>query len=353
MRHDQLPNYIDLQGRPDEIGDPTRYHAAALPRCSPPYEVDARHGGRDVARRQLVCHPANSRVTLRSVALSGNVMRCREIRPADRSQIIDLLTSGFGRKREYWSHAWNLLADHNGPEGFPKFGYLLDWGGKPVGVLFLIFTSEVTGVDTRIRCNVSSWYVEPAFRSYATILSRRATRNKHVCYFNVTPTSHTWPMLEAEGYTQFTKGRIVTAPVLSRARFHAHVQLISRRVVAGADLSQHEIALLLDHAKYGCLSLICEANGTRYPFVFRSHYRLGVPVIRLVYCRDVDDFVRLAAPLGRFLARRGCFVVTLNSNGPISGLVGYYRGNTPKYCKGKSTMRPGDLAYSELAMFRY
>jgi hypothetical protein len=299
-------------------------------------------------------HLNTTHAALAHVAPSANGSRCREIRATDSDDIIDLLTGGFDRKREYWSRAWRLLADRDSPEGLPRFGYLLEWDGKPVGVLLLIYSSEWTSGGKRIRCNVSSWYVAPAFRSYATILSRRATRNKHVCYFNVTPASHTWPMLDAEGYVQFTKGRIVVAPLLTRRRFHAHVQIMRRGVVAGDDLSQHEIALLLDHAEYGCLSLICEANGERYPFVFRFRYRrFGIRAVQLVYCRDVADFVRFAVPLGRFLARRKCFVVTLNSNGPIAGLVGYYRGGSPKYCKGEATMRPGDLAYSEVAMFGY
>jgi hypothetical protein len=307
-----------------------------------------------VRRFSKIHQLATSRVISMSVAVSSNVLRCREIQPSDRDQVIDLLTSGFNRKkRQYWSHVWQMLADHNSPEGFPKFGYLLDWDGKAVGVLLLIFTAEEISGHTRIRCNVSSWYVEPAFRSYATTLSRRATRIKQVCYFNVTPLPHTWPMLEAEGYTPFARGLFAAVPMLSKGRFRAQVQLVSRDVVAGADLTQHEITLLLDHAKYGCLSLICEANGKRYPFVFRLRHRYGIPAAQLVYCRDVDEFVLLAAPLGRFLARRGYFVVTLYSNGPIPALIGYYRDNDPKYCKGKPAIRPGDLAYSELAIFGY
>jgi hypothetical protein len=299
-------------------------------------------------------HMNTARAALAHVAPSANRSGCREIQATDSDAIIDLLTSGFDRKREYWSRAWRLLADRDCPEGLPRFGYLLEWNGKPVGVLLLIYSSEWTSGGKRIRCNVSSWYVAPAFRSYATILSRRATKIRRVCYFNVTPALHTWPMLEAEGYVQFTKGRIVVVPLLTRRRVHADVSIIQRGVVAGDDLSRHDIALLLDHAEFGCLSLICEANGERHPFVFRSRYRrFGIRVMQLVYCRDIADFVRFAAPLGRFLARHDYFVVILNSNGPITGLVGYYRGGTPKYCKGEPAMRTGDLAYSEVAMFGY
>jgi hypothetical protein len=67
----------------------------------------------------------------------------------------------------------------------------------------------------------------------------------------------------------------------------------------------------------------------------------------LAYCRDLEDFVRFAGPLGRFLAWRGFPLVVLDSNGPIRGLVGTYSAAYPKYFKGPDQPRLGDLAYSE------
>ena len=45
-------------------------------------------------------------------------------------------------------------------------------------------------------------------------------------------------------------------------------------------------------------------------------------------------------------------MIIVDSNGPISGLLGkYFDGVAPKYFKGPSPPRLGDLAYTELAMF--
>jgi len=99
--------------------------------------------------------------------------------------------------------------------------------------------------------------------------------------------------------------------------------------------------------------LVCSSGNRRYPFVFMPRRKFGlVPFAHLVYCRDVADFVRFAGPLGRFLAWRGYPLVVLDSNGPIRGLIGAYFGTHPKYFKGPDQPRLGDLAYSELAMFR-
>ena len=117
-------------------------------------------------------------------------IRCREIGTADIDGIVNLLTSGFRnphRTRDFWVRALKRLSEHPTPPGFPKYGYLLDCKGTPVGVILLIFSSILVNGETRIRCNVSSLYVEPAFRGYAAMLVSRALKHKHVTYFNITP----------------------------------------------------------------------------------------------------------------------------------------------------------------------
>jgi hypothetical protein len=60
------------------------------------------------------------------------------------------------------------------PEGFPRFGYMLDHEGTPIGVLLLIYTARDDGGGTSIRCNLSSWFVKPAYRNYAPMLTKVA-----------------------------------------------------------------------------------------------------------------------------------------------------------------------------------
>jgi hypothetical protein len=278
-------------------------------------------------------------------------VRCREIRPADFDTIIDLLTYGFATSREYWAHALKRLTDHATPTGFPKYGYMLESDGRPVGALLLIFTAM--GDSPRIRCNVSSWYVAPEFRSYAPLLARHATRRKDVTYFNLTPASMTRRILEAEGYSVYARGRFVALPVFSSPWPKVRVREADfGRSEASDHLSHAEIRLLLDHVGYGCTSLICEVPGEQHPFVFAHHRRwAGLSAARLVYCRDCSDFIRFAGPLGRFLARRGYFLVSINGNGPLPGLIGSYKDNWPNFCKGAHPMSLGDIAYSELVMF--
>jgi hypothetical protein len=280
-------------------------------------------------------------------------IRCREIGSADVELIVDLLTRGFRiRTREFWVHALRRLSEHPTPPGFPKYGHLLECNGDPVGVILLIYSSIGAPGEKKIRCSVSSWYVEPAYRSYATILVSQALKHKHVTYFNITPVRSTLPLLKAQGYVRYCTGRFVAAPSLSARSWGARVRAVARDTRADEDLPAHEIDLLLTHAAYGCISVTCRSANLAYPFVFQPRCKAGVvPFAYLAYCRQLDDFVSFAGPLGRFLTLRGFPLVVLDSNSAIKGLIGWYSDGAPKYFKGPDQPRLGDIAYSERVMF--
>jgi hypothetical protein len=183
-----------------------------------------------------------------------------------------------------------------------------------------------------IRCNVSSWFVEPAFRSYASLLVARALGHKNVTYLNITPPSHTIPILLAQGYSQYSRGIFVALPALQSRAGDAEVSIVRAEPgLPGGEPFEHE--LLLEHARYGCLSLWCVTANGPYPFVFRPRVlKRIVPCAQLIYSRDVHDLARFAGPVGRFLAMRGRPLVIIDANGPIPGLVGkYFDGRQPKY----------------------
>jgi len=55
------------------------------------------------------------------------MIRCREIGRADLAAVADLLTRGFeGRSRDYWMAGLRRTSVREVPEGFPRFGYMLD-----------------------------------------------------------------------------------------------------------------------------------------------------------------------------------------------------------------------------------
>jgi hypothetical protein len=285
------------------------------------------------------------------VAVSG--IRSRQIGEADIPAVADLLAGGFKTKpRAFWSHVFARLNEHSTPLGFPKYGYLLENGGSAVGAIIQIFTAIPGSDGTRIRCNVSSWFVKDPFRSYASLLVSKALSHRNVTYVNVTPASHTLSIIEAQGYSQYSRGLFVAIPVL---RFPARGTRVTAVKFDGSrpePIDSFEHRLLVDHAKYGCLSLWCRTAESAYPFVFRPRVHKGIPCVQLVYCRSLDQFVQFAGSLGRFLIARGRLLVVIDSDGPVPGLIGkYFRVEKPKYFKGPDRPGLGDLAYTEVAMF--
>ena len=67
------------------------------------------------------------------------------------------------------------------------------------------------------RCNLSSWYVDPAFRAYATLLVSHALSHRDVTYLNVSAAPHTWPIIEAQGFARYCDGIFVAVPLLQDA----------------------------------------------------------------------------------------------------------------------------------------
>ena len=284
----------------------------------------------------------------------GALVCCREITAADVDKVIDLLTEGFRawRDRVFWMSALARLSKHPTPAGFPKYGYMLENEGVPVGVLLLIFVSIKHGGEERVRCNVSSWYVKTNFRLYGSLLALRAQRHKQATYFNLTPAPWTLNILEAQGYKQYCKGAFIALPLLSSKSEPVTIERVVDGLSPDEHLSAVEIDLMVQHAAYGCLSLVCNTSHGRQPFVFALLHRFRIfKYAVLMYSRNLDAFIHLANSLGRFLVKYGVSIVVLNANGPVEGLIGVYSGKYPKYFKGEHLPDLADLAFSERAMF--
>lgn len=281
-------------------------------------------------------------------------VRCRQIVESDIDAIVDLLKKGFGRQRSrrFWRHVLDVLARREVPAGVPRFGWLLESAASPVGVILLIFSTRQDGDATAVRCNVSSWYVEPQFRGFGSLLISQALKNKAVTYLNISPAPHTYRLLDAQGYSRYSSGLLVSLPSLSAAP-KGPVRLLPPDAALRDAVDPAERDLLLAHAAHGCVSVWCEAEDGTFPFCFVPRVvKKVMPCFQLVYCRQPDDFVRFARPLGRHLAWRGRPLVVVDANGPIAGLHGwYFDGVRPKYFKGADRPRLGDLADTEAALF--
>lgn len=278
----------------------------------------------------------------------------RQIDDADIAPVAHLLAQGFRRSSwRNWIDIFDRLAQHRTPVGFPKYGYLMANEGVPVGAIIVVSSTLQTGSTRVLRCNLSSWYVSPPFRSFAPLFISKILRNKQATYINVSPAPHTLPILRVQGFSRYSDGQFLAfaTPLPMSGDRRVKVVGLGERIDAAVEAGERD--LLLAHAQYGCLCLWCTTPERAYPFVFRPRMIKGfIPCAQLIYCRDLEEFARFAKPLGQFLARRGRPIIMIDANGQIPGLAGIYvKGVLPKYYKGPVPPSLGDLAYTETALF--
>jgi hypothetical protein len=288
-------------------------------------------------------------------AASPRRIRARQITEADAAAVLGLLGRGFSAQRscKFWQHVLQGLAGRTVPAKYPRYGYLLESDRRPVGVFLQIFSTVWSDGTPKIRCNVSSVYVDPAFTMYASFFELQTLKYKNVTLLDVTPGPNRYAVVEARGYTRYGNGIFVAVPTLSRQPAATPVRVLKAPARPDVPFDEHERDLLLDHVDFGCTSLWCVTPERAYPFVFRPCVLKGaLRAAQLVYCRDIDDVARFAWPIGLFLARRLQLLVMIDANAPIRGLPGkYFPGKMPRYFRGPDQPRLGDLAYTEIALF--
>src|ERR1700733_8574335 len=228
--------------------------------------------------------------------------RFREIQESDLEAIADLLTRGFvHRSREYWMLGLRRQGARSLPPDAPRFGYLMESDGKPVGCLLLIYSTKTIDGQVITCCNVSSWYVDPEFRNYAALFASMTQKRKDITYFNVTPALATWPILDAQGFVPYCRGLHFSIPALSRGRRDMTIEAVTPDTLSIAGLPDADLAMLKRHAAYGCLALACRTAQATLPFIFFSlRKRRGIiplPAMQLGYCHSIADYVDCAGAI--------------------------------------------------------
>jgi hypothetical protein len=281
----------------------------------------------------------------------------REIERSDFEEVSEFLGQRIGYPRGYFMELLQRMTKLPAISGYPRYGRILIYGSKVVGAIILIFSMRTRQEAIPVvRCHVTGWAVEPAFKPMATFFFARDVAQKDVTYLNLSASwsPRTIPIIEAQGFVRYSDGEFLSVPALEFSAPGKKVVIVSGESLPNMSFEASDRNLLLDHSSFGCISLWCLTPERAYPFVFRPRlFKRIIPGAQLIYCSDIEHFVRFAGPIGRYLARRGKYVVRIDANGPILGLVGVYQhGVDCRYCKG--TKPPlGDLAYTHLAMCDY
>jgi hypothetical protein len=268
-------------------------------------------------------------------------VRCRQILRNDLATLASILKTGFpGHAPGYWENGIARIAARPAIKDMPHIGYTLEADCGLVGVIFTISSQR----DQQIFCNLSSWYVEKAYRRpHATSLPNMATSAPGAIYLNISPADHTRKSMAAMGWTQYNFGRSVAFPVLT---------IGTGKVSADIPADLPERTLLEDHRALGCVSVICTKGGTVSPFVFRRRRitRLQLPIMELIYCRATSEFEHCGSALGRYFLAQGSLGFILD--GKVKGMPSLYvKEKEPRLYKGPHPPKLNDLAYTEKVIF--
>lgn len=265
-------------------------------------------------------------------------VRCRPIADSDLNALADLLARGFPKtRRSSWTNGFARWQQMPAVESLPRYGYLLDGGVGPVGVILLISSRR----GEQVIANLSSWYVDPGWRTHSAMLIGLATKLKHVTYLNASPAPHTWRTLQAQGFAPYNFGRSAVFALPGRGHVSEEIP---------DDLP--EAQLLHDHRKLGWISLVVEKDGLVSPFVLKPRMleRPPMPVMDVIFTRSPDDFRACASALARYFLPRGSLGFLID--GDMEGHLSHYlEGKEPRYFKGPYRPILGDLAYTEKVLF--
>ena len=279
------------------------------------------------------------------------------IHDADLDALAALLNEGFaGRRLDYWQTGLARLALRPLPEGTPRYGYCLDAGGKLVGVLLLIASRRTLDGSEQPFANVASWYVQENFRAYAQLLVSVALKDKATTYFNISAASHTWPIVEKQGYRQYCAGLYFAFAVFAPKRQDVEIIDINAAPDHAILGTMNDGELLRRHAGLGCRVLVCRTGDETTGFVFRRmtarSAKLKLPAMIVLYATDYARLQSLAGNLGRYFLPEAAPILVFDAMGKIPGIPGIFtnrRGR--KFAKGPYTPELCALADTELAYF--
>ncbi|ACL59224.1 hypothetical protein [Methylobacterium nodulans] len=288
-------------------------------------------------------------------------IRCRTIDEPDLDAVLRLLRKGFpDRSEAYWRRGLTRHRARPLPPGVPRYGFLLEHEGEPVGVLLALCQVVEREAGSHLRCNLSSWYMEPRFRALGVLLDGYAMRDRTMTYVNVSPAPHTWAMHEVRGFRRFCQGQMLVLPALSRAPNGQSVRGCSAEALRVLPAS--EARLVSDHHSYGCISLVC-AEGERAGAIIFQRRSLNLvpgrrawprlPCFQVVYRSPNLDLSTWLGAIGRHLLRHHAMPwFVIDADGPVRGAFGrYFAGRAPKVYRGPNPPDPGDLSYTEIVLF--
>ena len=128
---------------------------------------------------------------------------------ADIKALLPFLDYGFGHP---WPPIrWLRLFNYPGVERAPNLGFVLESGGRVVGFLGAIYHERF--IESRVErfCNLTSWYVQPEFRSHSLALLTALLRQPDYNFVNFTPSDVVSSVMTRFGFHELDTHKLLFA----------------------------------------------------------------------------------------------------------------------------------------------
>jgi len=274
------------------------------------------------------------------------------IQAGDMPSVRRVLAQGFPHQdAPFWEQGflrWNQMSgrsDAAAPEGF-----LLKAAGADVGVL-LAFSSDRPRIGGGVQTitNVSSWYVDAAYRWKAPMMLRSALSDESHVYTDLTPSPEVDRINMALGFQPWSDGMLIAAAAPWAAMRSREPVEIKGFGAAGAELSSPEDRLMLEkHGAIGCLAALIRTPGGTSPLLFRRIRRKGVLFAQLIYAQSRRMVIACLPAVMRFLLARGIVLLTIDVTRDLCPPGAIFRPGRRRFFKGALDPDRLDYAYSEI-----
>ncbi|MBV9250379.1 MAG: hypothetical protein JO227_14185 [Acetobacteraceae bacterium] len=182
----------------------------------------------------------------------------RPVEQGDREEVCRLLAEGYPTR----TIPWGRLFDHPWqPEATPR-GFVLTAAGEIVGFIGTIGAMRSLRGRRGVVCNLTSWFVRPAYRGSSMALIAAATGLENTTYTSLSAgEQRTRPILKALGFSEFDRTKLLLPPLLNVSTLLApRPSMVFGDDVRPLVTGEHR-QILDDHAGCDCLPVLLMDEG--------------------------------------------------------------------------------------------
>jgi hypothetical protein len=261
-----------------------------------------------------------------------------------------MLSSSFpDQPVRFWRDGVRRIQQFRSPHLTWPYGYFMQVDGADVGIVLTI-ASERTAQDGAVQTvvNLSSWYVEPAYRCLAPLMLHRILKNGDAIFTDLTPSPAVIRINEAMGFQCWNEG----ATILFLPRFgwtsHSESAVQPLHKIPGNALNGAVRQMLDDHAGMGAIVGALSNAPDTLPLIFYQTRLKGLPAAYLAYAEDRTQVFSNLSAVARFLLSKGRILLRVDGNqAHCPRGASFLRGGWPRLFRGQLDPNRLDYAYSE------